>query len=279
MNVVVCLLWSLAAAAPSVEDGVVLTGLVATAAAEVEGVDVLTRADLRAALAVESDKQALGCADESCLAEIAAALDARAVLFGTLGALDDEFVLQLNLFDSQQASSAGRSVARAPSTRELAAAAEEKTRTLVRAFAQDRRGSGRIRVLVLDLEVTGATLPAAGASSSSSSSPSSLSSSGWLVPVGAGAATLGVVGLGVGIVADVLAVQAFEAADSDRGLDVKSAREKYAESDAFVPWAIGGYVVGGVVTVVGAALLTVGLIGGDDEPAPSSTPAPAGPRP
>lgn len=272
MNVVVSLMLGIALAAPTADDGVVLTGLVATAAAEVEGVDVLTRADLRAALAVESDKQALGCADESCLAEIAAALDARAVLFGTLGALDDELVLQLNLFDSQQANSAGRAVARAPSTRELATVAEEKARALVRSFAQERRGAGRIRVLVLDLEVSGVA-----ASSSSSSSASA--TPGWFVPGGVGVAALGLVGLGVGVTADVLAVQAFAAADGDRTLDVKSAQAKYAESDDLVPWAIGGYVVGGVATVVGVALLTVGLIGSDDEPAPSSAPPLAAPRP
>jgi len=271
MNVVVTVALALALATPGADEAAVLTGLVATAAAEVEGVDVLTRADLRAALAVEGDKQALGCADESCLAEIAAALDARAVLFGSLGALDDERILQLNLFDSQQATSAGRAVARAPSSRALAAAAEEKTRALVRAFVKERAGGGRVRVLVLDLEVSGAPPGDATATSPTTTGP------GWMMPAGVTALGLGVVGLGVGVVADVLALQAFDAADSDRSLAAAEAKARYAESDGLVPWAIGGYVVGGALTIAGAALLAVGLMGDDDAPTPSSTPPAAAP--
>ena len=87
----------------------VLDGSLA-AALDDQGVDAVTRADLRTMASVATDLSTAGCNSDSdsCLAELAAALGADLVLSGQVGRLDTTYVLQLSLFDAN----AGRAMAR-----------------------------------------------------------------------------------------------------------------------------------------------------------------------
>lgn len=72
-------------------------------------IDVLSSEDLRRALDVEGQKRALGCAgDESCLAEIAGALGARFLVYGTAGKLGGLVVVNVSLYDAEAQRSVGR---------------------------------------------------------------------------------------------------------------------------------------------------------------------------
>lgn len=77
--------------------------LVAAEAARVKGLVVLTTADVRAALALEADKQLLGCdAEASCMAEIADALDATLVVQGEVArAADGAALVNLALLNAR----------------------------------------------------------------------------------------------------------------------------------------------------------------------------------
>lgn len=66
-----------------------LGAIVAAEAARVAGYEILSADDVRAALDQEAAKQLMGCDDNSCLAELAAALDAALVVSGRIDAASD----------------------------------------------------------------------------------------------------------------------------------------------------------------------------------------------
>ncbi len=65
--------------------------------------------DAERAIELEGERAELGCAESSCLAEIAGALGADLVVFGDVSRLDALLVVNLNVFDSTQATSVARS--------------------------------------------------------------------------------------------------------------------------------------------------------------------------
>src|SRR5688572_13032882 len=146
-------------AALDVESAAVLTGIMAAAAAEDQRVDVVTSEDLRRAIDVEAERRTMGCEDDqSCLAEIASAMGARLVLYGTTGKLEEETVITLQFFDSSASSSIGRGVVRAVSMRELSNALADQTRRMVKDVLEKRplAEGERLRILVLDLRADAA---------------------------------------------------------------------------------------------------------------------------
>lgn len=90
------------------EDVQVLDSLVVQGLSRHAGLKVLSTADVRQMIDLETERQALGCDTSGCLAEIAGAMGARYVVYGTAGRLGDTLLVQLNLFDS----TAGESIAR-----------------------------------------------------------------------------------------------------------------------------------------------------------------------
>ena len=80
----------------------------ATYLAKKQGVEVLSTEDLRQALEVEAERQALGCDTSSCLAEIAGAMGADLIVHGSVGQLGSTTVVHLNLFDAGAGRSLGR---------------------------------------------------------------------------------------------------------------------------------------------------------------------------
>lgn len=96
--------------------------VVASELARRSTLQVLSADDVRRALALEGEKQTLDCTTESCLGEIAGALGARLVVFGDVGALGDDVVVTLTLFDAHQAATRHR-VSRAMSPERTSAEA------------------------------------------------------------------------------------------------------------------------------------------------------------
>ena len=82
--------------------------------------DVVSIAELRAAMKLEADRQELGCDDVSCAAEIADAYGARYVMFSALTRLGSMWTLTTSLYDSQQTRIIGRGAARSQTVPALA---------------------------------------------------------------------------------------------------------------------------------------------------------------
>ena len=76
--------------------GDVVTAAVADA---VPDCHVLARAELRAMVSVETERQLGGCDKESCLAEVGAALGVDRAVMGNVAVVDDALVLSLRLVD------------------------------------------------------------------------------------------------------------------------------------------------------------------------------------
>ena len=83
------------------------------------GLDVISASDVKRLAELEGEKQAMGCADSSCLAELAGAMGARYVVFGDVGTLGSLMILNLNLFDSQKATAVNRTTVQSNGIEEL----------------------------------------------------------------------------------------------------------------------------------------------------------------
>ena len=81
--------------------------------------DVVSMADVRHLADLEGEKQAAGCSENSCLTELAGALGARYVVFGAVGPLGRQFLLNLNVFDAASATAVGRVQLRYSAVEEL----------------------------------------------------------------------------------------------------------------------------------------------------------------
>jgi hypothetical protein len=64
---------------------------------------VLAQSDIQELLALESQKQLLGCDDTSCLSQIVGALGADTVATGSVGKVGDRYLLELRLIDTREA--------------------------------------------------------------------------------------------------------------------------------------------------------------------------------
>lgn len=98
----------------------VLDGLITQRVSDVPSLEVVTSKDLQQLADLESQRMQTGCDTASCLAEIAGALGARYVIYGSVGRLGELLVVQLNLFDSEAGKAIARADARADGEAELA---------------------------------------------------------------------------------------------------------------------------------------------------------------
>ena len=231
------------------QSAAVLTGIVAAAAAETPELDVVTAEDLRRALDQEASLRWLGCDDKaSCLAEIANAMGARLVLYGTAGQLDDELVVTLQLLDSQSGSGQ-RGVARAVGEKELSSLLAAETRKLVSAYLTGTPPADgqRVRCLVLDLKGE--------AAANATVSPLPL-----LGLVGMGVGALGVLGVLAGGAIDAFVVSPLDAkAQAPTTPQIEAARI-YGERDGASPVAIALYGIGAGVALAGALTAAAGFM-------------------
>jgi len=128
------------AAEEGVDAGTVntLTGIISAEMSDYRAIDVVANADVRRMMELEGEKQAVGCGDNSCLADIAGAMGARLVVFGSAGKLGQTLVVHLNLYDSQKAQSVGRQFVEATDMSMLSALLRPKIRALLeRTYAEE----------------------------------------------------------------------------------------------------------------------------------------------
>lgn len=183
--------------------------------------DVISSADVRQLVTVEANKAAAGCDTSSCLAEVAGALGARWVVFGSIGRLGDLTVLTVSLFDTSAAKAGGRQRIEVHELEALPRSIDESLALLI--------GESRPATL-----------------SSQSSGPSPLFVGG-LVAAGVGAA----VAIGTGAWALAL--------DDSLGKAATAAGDKQAAFD-YGPWAIGAAATAGVVALTGAGIAAASMV-------------------
>jgi TolB-like protein len=90
------------------EDVQLVDTLVVQALSRHARLNVLSSSDIRQMIDLETERQAVGCDTNSCLAEIAGAMGAQYVVYGTAGQLGETILVQLNLFDSSTGTSINR---------------------------------------------------------------------------------------------------------------------------------------------------------------------------
>lgn len=122
------------------------TALVVAALADGASYEVVTEGDLRGVVELEVEKQLAGCDDASCVSDVAGALGARYVVMGQFDRVGTQLILNLSLFDSDQARVVARAGVNASSEEELAARLPPATRRMRDAIVRE----AATRILVLD---------------------------------------------------------------------------------------------------------------------------------
>jgi TolB-like protein len=88
--------------------GKLLDDVLAVAFARYAGIESISQHDVTEMMDLEAERQAAGCDEASCLAEIAGAMGARYVVSGRIGKLGSRFSFTLSLFDSSEARNVSR---------------------------------------------------------------------------------------------------------------------------------------------------------------------------
>ncbi|MFH1809052.1 MAG: hypothetical protein ABIJ09_09930 [Pseudomonadota bacterium] len=96
-----------------------LTELVTIKLSDMGTFYVISGSEITQVAVLESEKQKLGCAENSCLAEVAEALGARFVVFGRASTLGELYIVQLRLFDARTAQFIERVTVESRSVEEL----------------------------------------------------------------------------------------------------------------------------------------------------------------
>jgi hypothetical protein len=250
-----------ATAAPNADARVAqtLTGLVAIELAKDARLDVLSSADLREVVALEGEKQALGCDVDatSCLAEVAGAMGARYVVIGQLGTLADTLLLTMSLYDSDAGRAPGRVVAKGA---DAAKVGDEIPTAVVDLVKSVQVADGeKARVLVLDIRPEEPSdEPAAEESASAGPDEATLP---WLLIGGGGAGVVGAAGMALGGVMGVLGYLAHD--EAQNGAIHSEVVADYDRRDLLL--VIGGVSAGAGALVVAGGLGLVGfhLVGGE----------------
>jgi hypothetical protein len=243
-----------------------IESLVAVELSRVNAFDVLSGADVKQMVELEGEKQAMGCNEASCLAELAGAMGANLVVFGDVAQLGSLTVVNLNLFDSEKARSRGRVSAQFRSEEELPFRVGRATRELFKRFAKDND----IELPTDDAMTVIEPEPAPQPEPTPEPQPASVGWLPWAV-VGGGAAVVVVGGAlaGVGMMPYVdytNATATWENTESaeeyaQAKLDAETAREAYEGYGQALA------ITGGVVAVVGLAAVGGGvawaLVGGE----------------
>jgi len=96
---------------PGIPEGTsqVLTDLLLEALLSRHGIRALGPSDVRAVLTAEQQKSLLACSDESCMAELAGALGADWLVAGSVGKLEDLYVITLQIIEARAARVTSRS--------------------------------------------------------------------------------------------------------------------------------------------------------------------------
>lgn len=96
-----------------------INALVAESLSRSPRFDVVSSRELQTLVAMEAEKDLLGCDTQSCLSELAGAMGASLVVFGNVGQLGKLTVVTMSLFDATKAKAVGRERVEAATLEEL----------------------------------------------------------------------------------------------------------------------------------------------------------------
>lgn len=91
------------------DDAAAATRVVAAAADEVDGVEIISTSELRRLAELEGTRAMAGCSETSCMADIAGALGAQRIIFGSLSKLGSTTTVVLSLYDAATQNATRRS--------------------------------------------------------------------------------------------------------------------------------------------------------------------------
>ena len=117
-----------------------LTSLVTANLARYQEIEAISGQDLKRLVDLEAQKQAAGCDEAGCLAEMAGALGAQIVIFGQAGRLGGTIVVTLNAFDAQKGVAVARQPIEAGDVGKLPALVGSAVDRLVAAVFHERGG-------------------------------------------------------------------------------------------------------------------------------------------
>ena len=243
------------AAESGVSDGLVHTvsGIVSAELATYPELDVTSDADVKRMMELEGEKQAVGCGDSSCLAELAGAIGARLVVFGSIGKLGDDIVMHLNLFDSVKAASGGRQFVQVQDPTTLPTELHPKIRALLeRTYAENGLALPPLRAPPPPPVVASTTEPAP--------VPPSGGISPWVIIGGSAAAVVvGAAVLSIGSLPRIgyaTSLDSYQSAVSDLDTAKAAAQREQglADAQAWNSWGVS-------MVAAGSTLATVGLVG------------------
>jgi len=248
-----------AASTADVQAARTLSSLAAIELARDKRFDVLSTADLREVVALEGEKQALGCDvdSSSCLAEVAGAMGARFVVFGQLGKLGTAPVLTLSLYDSDEGRTPGRVLVRGADSGEIADGIGQGMIDLVAAVNVPEGET--LRVLVLDIRPPDDLAPGEGDDEVLAGPPADENLPLMLIG-GGGLAALGAVGIAAGGVSMVAAVL-FHSQASDTKVQTERAAT-YDQRDIAGGLGVGVAALGGLTIAAGVGMAVYHLVAG-----------------
>lgn len=250
-----------------------LTNLIPVQLSGFRSFDVLSTADVKQIIQLEADREAVGCADSSCLAEIAGAMGANIVIFGEVTTLGATKLITLNLFDSAKAVSIGRVSLQNASLETLPAQLKVTLWDLVTPFLKEHGAEYPERPAEPDAQqiaaapaATADPAPVAAADEGSGPGvvPWAVMGAGVLGALGGGVvAVTGFIPMGLGFYAVSEANEANPDGDATR---YRAAEQNYKNAQLIQPLALAipvGAVLSLVGVVVTAAGLGWGLLGGE----------------
>jgi len=123
-----------------------LTAVIAAELGRYDHVRVISSREIAMLLGVERQKELLGCADESCVAQLAGAMGAEKILSGQLGTVEQSLVLTLQLTDVKSARVDGRQVKVVPAGKNQLVDAVRATVTALMGRATSRNEPPRVAV-------------------------------------------------------------------------------------------------------------------------------------
>ncbi|MCC7069755.1 MAG: hypothetical protein IT383_00435 [Deltaproteobacteria bacterium] len=121
-----------------------LTSLITSKLARYQEIEAISGQDLRRLVDLEAQKQAIGCDDAGCLAEMAGALGAQIVIFGQAGRLGGVLVVTLDAFDAQKGVAVARQPIEASDLGQLPNLVGPAVDRLVTAAFKERGGAGGV---------------------------------------------------------------------------------------------------------------------------------------
>ncbi len=222
--------------------------------------EVISSEDMRRLIENESDKQSMGCNDETCLVELANAMGAQLIVHGSIAKLDSLHVVNLSLFDAKAGKSVQRESIQAQRLQDLPSLVEEATGRLIAPLRTDTDS------VVHNGGAATATPDAQAATSGTDAHSGTISTP---LAAGAAAALAGCVGIPLlstvaltGIVGGVLCICPAGAAAAC-GLGAAGVATGYGVSGASfdnIAWAAG--IAGVIAGVVGGLAMSTGAVVG-----------------